>query len=264
MPTQPVECLACNPPREFINKRALNMHVRQKHQVFDNIQRVDPELPHKNAADPLDRLSKEDLLALVRELVSRGPSGTVEDVSAISSEPVTVFTPKPPTQELDPAQLDLKERQQAAAAQRQAPATVNPVPGVEPGQYVVTGHDKSGNPSFAKVRHTREYIEKKYDMVEFEPHISKRVTVWGNTWNLIGRQPNRVPSIVRDIYYEHLRAIDLENRRYPILSSEEERQITQGAIENKMAWSRMFKASAGWMPEDMESGAPQAPATPES
>lgn len=245
-------CTQCDPERDFFNGRALAMHVRQKHPA-PATEATEPEVsPHKSSANPLERLSKEDLLALVKELTARP-----EEAAIIT--PTEPFQPKYEAKE--PLMVDLKDREEAAAMQRSLPGTLPLEPGSQPGEYKVVGRDKSGNESYLKVQRTKKYLEEKYPMVTFEPNYPRRVTVWGVRYDLVPRKENTVPNIIRDIYYSWLENLERENKRYPMLSSDEERNITQGALEGGMAWSRVFKTGAGWSPAEDESHGPAAPAT---
>lgn len=115
------------------------------------------------------------------------------------------------------------------------PVAVN---GQTPGEYVEDGKDPgTGRPILKKRRWSRAEIERRYEKVTFTPMVSMPVNPHGLTggqgWNLTAGQEITVPTIVRTLYDNAMRANEFQVAGYPGFSSEQERAAFEATLKSK-------------------------------
>ena len=109
--------------------------------------------------------------------------------------------------------------------------------GQRPGEYVEEGKDPgTGRPILKKLRWSRPMIESRYPSVTFTPMKDMDVRPHGITrgeWKLAAGQEITVPSIVKDLYENSMRAIAFQVDGYPGFSSEQERTAFEATLKKK-------------------------------
>mgnify|MGYP001616853977 FL=1 len=110
-------------------------------------------------------------------------------------------------------------------------------PGQTPGRYAINVDPDSGmiKPG-VKTRWSREAILNTYQLVTFTPMVSMPVKPHGMTkggWELIAGEAATVPSIVKDIYDNAIRAVSRQTAAYPGASAAQEQQIFDATLKTK-------------------------------
>lgn len=99
-------------------------------------------------------------------------------------------------------------------------------PGEQPGEYVEDGKDPAtGRIIYRKRRWSRAEIERRYPQVTFTPMLTNTYKPHGITrgWDLQFGKPATVPSIVKDLHDDQLKAIQNQTEGYPGFSDTQER-----------------------------------------
>lgn len=148
------------------------------------------------------------------------------------------------------AQLEqqLREAEAKLVFQREAALVAGPTAksGQRPGTYVL---DKDGRP-VNKLRWSREIIEQTYEKVTFVPMLTISVRPHGITrgeWQLEAGKQTVVPTIVKDIHDNSLRAIQMQTEAYKGWSGDQERTAFEATRKSKAPhFSPVQHIDYGW------------------
>lgn len=124
---------------------------------------------------------------------------------------------------------------------------------LRPGDYYVSSVFDPSPPIevIRKTKHTREWMEANYEMVDFCPPRSGPVTVNGVQWVLAAHELIRVPSIVRDVLLSSEAASRGLVADYPLLTPEEDAAQTEMARKTgKTVWSPVQHVGFGFFKPD--------------